>query len=102
MQAGKTPFLATEHLMNRESQTQHIFNSALDAEHDDPFGVLGMHHIGEVWVVRSLRPDAKEIEIVGPKLFQQRCLEKRSVLFLRSARRSNGFPGLQSGSLQME
>jgi 1,4-alpha-glucan branching enzyme len=36
----------------------------LHAEHDDPFGVLGLHKIDQVWVVRSLRPDAKELAIV--------------------------------------
>ena len=36
----------------------------LHAEHDDPFGVLGLHKIDQVWVVRSFRPDAKELAIV--------------------------------------
>jgi 1,4-alpha-glucan branching enzyme len=36
----------------------------LHAEHDDPFGVLGMHQIDQVWVVRCLRQDAKELAIV--------------------------------------
>jgi hypothetical protein len=36
----------------------------MHAEHDDPFGVLGLHQIDQVWVVRSLRPDAKELAIV--------------------------------------
>jgi 1,4-alpha-glucan branching enzyme len=36
----------------------------LHAEHDDPFGVLGLHRVGQVWVVRSLRPDAKDLAIL--------------------------------------
>src|ERR1700751_3013886 len=28
------------------------------------FGVLGLHQVDQVWVVRSLRPDAKELVIV--------------------------------------
>ena len=36
----------------------------LRAEHDDPFGVLGLHQIDKVWVVRCIRPDAKELAIV--------------------------------------
>jgi 1,4-alpha-glucan branching enzyme len=36
----------------------------LRAEHNDPFGVLGLHRVGQVWVVRSLRPDAKDLAIV--------------------------------------
>jgi 1,4-alpha-glucan branching enzyme len=36
----------------------------LHAEHNDPFGVLGLHRVGQVWVVRSLRPDAKDLAIV--------------------------------------
>jgi 1,4-alpha-glucan branching enzyme len=50
----------------------HDIRRLLDAEHDDPFGVLGMHHIGEIWVVRSLRPDAKEIEIVDTDHVERR------------------------------
>jgi 1,4-alpha-glucan branching enzyme len=36
----------------------------LNAEHDDPFGVLGPHNIDGLWVVRAFRPDAKELAIV--------------------------------------
>jgi hypothetical protein len=36
----------------------------LHAEHDDPFGVLGLHRIDQVRVVRSFRPDAKKLAIV--------------------------------------
>jgi hypothetical protein len=42
----------------------HDIHRLLHAEHDDPFGVLGLHQIDEVWVVRSFRPDAKELAIV--------------------------------------
>jgi 1,4-alpha-glucan branching enzyme len=42
----------------------HDIHLLLHAEHDDPFGVLGLHQIDQVWVVRSLRPDAKELTIV--------------------------------------
>jgi len=42
----------------------HDIHRLLHAEHDDPFGVLGLHRIDQVWVVRSLRPDAKELAIV--------------------------------------
>jgi 1,4-alpha-glucan branching enzyme len=38
----------------------------LHAEHDDPFGVLGLHKIGDLWVVRAFRPDAKELTVVDP------------------------------------
>src|SRR5271165_5628891 len=42
----------------------HDIHRLLHAEYDDPFGVLGLHQIDQVWVVRSLRPDAKELAIV--------------------------------------
>jgi 1,4-alpha-glucan branching enzyme len=42
----------------------HDIHRLLHAEHDDPFGVLGLHKVDQVWVVRSLRPDAKELAIV--------------------------------------
>ena len=42
----------------------HDIHRLLHADHDDPFGVLGLHQIDQVWVVRSLRPDAKELAIV--------------------------------------
>ena len=42
----------------------HDIHRLLHAEHDDPFSVLGLHQIDKVWVVRSLRPDAKELAIV--------------------------------------
>ena len=42
----------------------HDIYRLLHAEHDDPFGVLGLHRIDQVWVVRSFRPDAKELAIV--------------------------------------
>jgi len=50
----------------------HDIHRLLHAEHDDPFGVLGLHRIGQVWVVRSLRPDAKELAIVDRHDFN-RC-----------------------------
>ena len=34
------------------------------AEHDDPFGVLGLHEVDQVWVVRSFIADAKELAVV--------------------------------------
>ena len=49
--------------MNTTVSDQDIYR-LLHAEHDDPFAVLGLHQIGQVWVVRSLRPDAKELAIV--------------------------------------
>jgi 1,4-alpha-glucan branching enzyme len=42
----------------------HDIHRLMHAEHDDPFSVLGLHQIDQVWVVRSLRPDAKELAIV--------------------------------------
>jgi 1,4-alpha-glucan branching enzyme len=36
----------------------------LNAEHDDPFGVLGLHKIDDLWVIRAFRPDAKELAII--------------------------------------
>ena len=42
----------------------HDIHRLLHADHDDPFGVLGLHQIDQVWVVRSFRPDAKELAIV--------------------------------------
>ena len=42
----------------------HDIHRLLHAEHDDPFGVLGMRQIDQLWVVRSFRPDAKELAIV--------------------------------------
>jgi 1,4-alpha-glucan branching enzyme len=42
----------------------HDIHRLLHAEHDDPFAVLGLHQIDQVWVVRSFRPDARELAIV--------------------------------------
>jgi len=42
----------------------HDIHRILHAEHDDPFGVLGMHKANDLWVVRAFRPDAKELEVV--------------------------------------
>ena len=42
----------------------HDIHRLLHAEHDDPFGVLGMRQIDQLWVVRSFRPDAKELAVV--------------------------------------
>ena len=42
----------------------HDIHRLLHAEHDDPFGVLGLHQIDQTWVVRSLRPDAKVLTVV--------------------------------------
>ena len=42
----------------------HDIHRLLHAEHDDPFGVLGLHQIDQGWVVRSFRPDARELAIV--------------------------------------
>src|SRR3984893_3637876 len=42
----------------------HDFYRLLNAEHDDPFGVLGLHKTNGLWVVRAFRPDAKELEVI--------------------------------------
>ena len=42
----------------------HDIHRLLNAEHDDPFGVLGLHKVDGLWVVRAFRPDAKELAIV--------------------------------------
>ncbi len=42
----------------------HAIHRLLNAEHDDPFGVLGLHNVDGLWVVRAFRPDAKELTIV--------------------------------------
>ena len=44
--------------------TSHDIHRILHAEHDDPFGVLGLHKSRDLWVVRAFRPDAKELEVV--------------------------------------
>jgi 1,4-alpha-glucan branching enzyme len=44
----------------------------LHAEHDDPFRVLGSHRIGQAWVVRILRPDAKEVVVLDPRQRERR------------------------------
>ncbi|MBV9106857.1 MAG: 1,4-alpha-glucan branching enzyme, partial [Verrucomicrobia bacterium] len=44
--------------------TSYDTDRLLHAKHDDPFGVLGLHQIDQLWVVRSFRPDAKELAIV--------------------------------------
>jgi len=41
--------------------TPEALSSLLDASHDDPFAVLGMHTVGDRLVVRVLRPDAREV-----------------------------------------
>jgi len=50
----------------------HDIDRLLRAEHDDPFGVLGMRQIGQLWVVRSFRPDAKELAIVDRHHLERR------------------------------
>src|ERR1700739_1839890 len=42
----------------------HDIHRLLNAEPDDPFGVLGMHTIDDLGVVRAFRPDAKELTVV--------------------------------------
>ena len=42
----------------------HDIHRLLHAEHDDPFGALGLHQTDNIWVLRSFRPDAKELSIV--------------------------------------
>ncbi len=42
----------------------HDIHRLLNAEHDDPFGVLGLHKIDGLWVVRAFRPDAKELLVI--------------------------------------
>ena len=42
----------------------HDIHRILHAEHDDPFGVLGLHQANDLWVVRAFRPDAKELEVI--------------------------------------
>jgi 1,4-alpha-glucan branching enzyme len=49
--------------MNTTVSAQDI-HQLLHAEHNDPFGVLGLHQTDQGWVVRCLRPDAKELAIV--------------------------------------
>ena len=44
----------------------HDIHRLLNAEHDDPFGVLGLHKIDDLWVVRAFRPDAKELAVIDP------------------------------------
>jgi 1,4-alpha-glucan branching enzyme len=42
----------------------HDMHRLLNAEHDDPFSVLGIHeHEGE-WIVRAFRPEAKELAVI--------------------------------------
>src|SRR6266480_594128 len=38
-------------------------NAIVTAQHNDPFGVLGMHLAGEHLVVRVFRPDARSVEV---------------------------------------
>ena len=45
----------------------HEIHRLLNAEHDDPFGVLGLHKIDDHWVVRAFRPDAKELAVIDPR-----------------------------------
>ena len=42
----------------------HDIHRLLTAEHDDPFGILGIHNIDGLWVVRAFRPDAKELLVI--------------------------------------
>src|ERR1700693_305727 len=46
------------------SLASHDFYRLLNAEHDDPFGVLGLHKTNGLWVVRAFRPDAKELAVI--------------------------------------
>jgi 1,4-alpha-glucan branching enzyme len=50
----------------------HDIPRLLHAEHDDPFGVLGLHQIDQAWVVRSFRPDAKELAIIDRQHVERR------------------------------
>ena len=42
----------------------HDMHRLLNAEHDDPFSLLGMHETGGQWLVRAFRPDAKELTVI--------------------------------------
>src|SRR5437667_7490247 len=42
----------------------HDIHRLLNAEHDDPFGVLGLHNLDGLWVVRGFRHAAKKLTIV--------------------------------------
>jgi 1,4-alpha-glucan branching enzyme len=42
----------------------HDLDLLLRAEHADPFGVLGLHSVNDVQVVRAFRPDAKVLAVV--------------------------------------
>jgi hypothetical protein len=50
----------------------HDIHQLLHAEHNDPFGVLGLHQVDQLWVVRSLRPDAKSLAIVDRHHIERR------------------------------
>jgi 1,4-alpha-glucan branching enzyme len=57
--------------------SDHDIHRLLHAEHDDPFGVLGMHQVGQLWFVRCLRPDAKELAIVDSRDAMRRYSARR-------------------------
>ena len=42
----------------------HDLHRILRAEHDDPFGVLGLHEVGNQLVVRAFRPEAKTLAVI--------------------------------------
>ncbi len=42
----------------------HDLQRLLQAEHDDPFGILGMHEVDQHLVVRAFRPDAKAVTVL--------------------------------------
>jgi 1,4-alpha-glucan branching enzyme len=42
----------------------HDMHRLLNAEHDDPFSLLGLHETGGQWLVRAFRPDAKELTVI--------------------------------------
>ena len=55
----------------------HDLHRLLHAEHDDPFGFLGMHETNQHLVVRAFRPDAKSLTIVDSRKPQHRFPTER-------------------------
>ena len=55
----------------------HDLHRLLHAEHDDPFGFLGMHETNQHLVVRAFRPDAKALTIVDSHKPQHRFPTER-------------------------
>ncbi len=58
------PLISPERSPMNATISSHDVQRLLKAEHDDPFGILGMHQVGNGKIVRAFHPEAKELSVL--------------------------------------